>query len=301
MVDSSQTYTLNDLRDWEAPGTWLAVLGSPVKHSLSPQMHNAALAEMASKDCRFTDWQYVKFDVEPQLLREAYCLLHAKGFKGVNLTVPHKIDVLQLIEDFVGDALLMGAVNTLIRTDNNYRGANTDGYGAQKAVLDELDFDFASGEPLHILGAGGAAQAIAVQFLTQGKGPLWIGNRSSDRLEKLLEHLRSIPEAQGRLNGYRFSDETAQHPDYGLIINATSQGLDPAAPAPILLDKFDPKRTKVYDTIYNPPITALLRDAVTLGMPSANGLSMLVHQGAKSLEYWSGAGVPVEAMLKALR
>ena len=301
MVDSSQTFTLHDLRAWDAPGTWLAVLGSPVKHSLSPQMHNSALAEMAKKDSRFADWQYVKFDVEPEMLREAYRLLHAKGFKGVNLTVPHKIDVLQLIEEFEGEALRMGAVNTLIRAETNYRGANTDGYGSQQAVLEELDFDFASGEPLHILGAGGAAQAIAVQFLMQGKGPLWIGNRSSDRLEKLLEHLGSIPGVQDRLNGYRFSDENTHRPDHGLIINATSQGLDPSAPAPILLEHFDPKRTKVYDTIYNPSETALLRDAKTLGMPHANGLSMLVHQGAKSLEYWTCAEVPVDAMLRAVR
>lgn len=300
MVDTSRTYTLQDIQHWQVPGTTLAVLGSPIKHSLSPLMHNAALAAMARTDPTFADWRYIKIEVLPDNLAEACQLLHSRAFAGINLTLPHKVQALQIIEGHQGEALRMGAVNTLIRTKTGYRGANTDGYGSQQAVWQEFHFNYTSGETMHLLGAGGAAQAIAVQFITEGTGTLWIGNRSGQRLENLLKLLHTIPEAKERVHGYTFDKTPQQRPPHGLIINATSQGLDPSAPAPISLDAFDPKRTWVYDTIYNPPETALLQEARKRGIPAANGLSMLVHQGAKSLQYWSGMEPPVEVMTAAL-
>jgi shikimate dehydrogenase len=295
MSAADPVFTLSDLATWSRPGTSLAVLGHPIKHSVSPPMHNAALALLGRND-----WRYHRFDVHPDDLPQALDLLHTKRFHGVNLTVPHKIIAFDRVAEIDPAARALGAVNTLRWTPRGWQGFNTDGYGLASAVRETLGRELA-GTPVILLGAGGAARGAAVECLTRGCASLWIINRGPDNLRQLLETLTPI--AGGiPIHGFAPSAPPDKLPADALVINATSAGLKPDDPAPLELAALQ-RPAAVFDMIYNPPQTPLLRQAFTLGLPHANGLAMLVHQGAKSLEIWSGAPAASTAptMLAAAR
>jgi shikimate dehydrogenase len=261
------------------------VIGHPIDHSLSPQMHNAALAELGRADPRFAGWRYHAFDVEPGLLPVALGLLGERGFRGVNLTVPHKVLAVALVSSLDPGALEVGAVNTLLREGAGWRGFNTDGYGLATSVREELGIDL-RGSPVVLLGAGGAARGAAVECLREGCAGLWVLNRTRSNLDSLLAHL--APLARGiPVRGIDAGRLPEGVPAGALVINATSAGLRPSDAPPADLAAF-PRVAAVYDMIYNPPRTRLLAQAQELGIPSANGLGMLVHQGAKALEVWTG-------------
>jgi shikimate dehydrogenase len=289
--------TLADLDRWSFAGTALAVLGHPIKHSISPAMHNAALAVMAAREPRFATWRYFRFEVHPDDLPAALPRFHAKGFHGLNLTVPHKILAFSRVASVDPAARPVGAVNTLRTQPDGWLGFNTDGYGLATAVREELGLDLA-GTPIVLLGAGGAARGAAVECLQRGCASLHIGNRTAANLEALLADLRPLAGAIP-LHGF---DPTAPAglPARALVINATSAGLRPDDPPPVDLARL-PHPVGVYDMIYNPPVTPLLAVARAQGIPHAHGLSMLIHQGARALEIWSDTPVPVEAMRKAAR
>jgi shikimate dehydrogenase len=290
------TFTLDDLAVWSEPGTHLAVLGHPVKHSLSPNMHHAALQAMAARDARFATWNYWKFDVPPERLAEALGLLHRQGFVGVNLTVPHKILALEMIAEVDSAARAIGAVNTLRRTTAGYAGANTDGYGLAAGIAEDLDCTL-HGADVILLGAGGAARGAAVECLRQGCRSLWLGNRSRGSLDRLRVQVQ--PLATGiPLRDFLLDAPPPDLPAGALVINATSAGLQPGEPPPFDLRVW-PRPGSVYDMVYNPPQTPLLAEAARLGIPGANGLSMLVHQGARALGLWTGAAVPTAEMRRA--
>jgi len=291
-------YTLDDLERRSFGDPALAVLGHPVEHSISPAMHNAALAEMALTDTRFSTGRYFKFDVPPDRLPRALDRFHARGFLGVNLTVPHKVIAFNCVAEVDAAARPIGAVNTLIRLAQGWRGYNTDGHGLATAVREELGATLA-GAPVVLLGAGGAARAAAVECLQRRCSSLWIANRTPARLEALLPVLRPLA-ATVPLRGFDPLLPPKDFPAGALVINATSLGLRPDDPPPIDLTRL-PRPAGVYDMIYTPAKTALLREAAALGLPHADGLSMLVHQGARSLEIWSGARVPVAVMQRAAR
>jgi shikimate dehydrogenase len=278
-------FTLHDLETWSRPGVSLAVLGHPITHSISPPMHNAALAELARGDRRFADWQYFRFEIRPEDLPRALEVLHAKRFRGVNLTVPHKMIAFDRVVEIDPAARPVGAVNTLLWTERGWHGFNTDGYGLATAVRATLQREFA-GTHVVLLGAGGAARGAAVECLQRRCASLWIANRTAENLDALLAGL--APLAGGiPIRGFSPAALPPDFPAGALVINATSSGLRPEDASPIDVDGF-PGISGIYDMIYNPPQTALLRAAAAAGIPQANGLSMLVHQGAKSLEIWSG-------------
>ncbi|HNC22774.1 MAG TPA: shikimate dehydrogenase [Opitutaceae bacterium] len=295
--------TLRELEHWSRPGTSLAVLGHPIRHSISPPMHNAALADLARGDARFKDWEYFRFDVPPADLPAALRLLHAKRFRGVNLTVPHKVLAFDLVAAVAPAARPVGAVNTLLWTDAGWHGHNTDGYGLAEALHSALGANLA-GAHVILLGAGGAARSAAVECLQRGCASLNIANRTRGNLDALLEVL--APLAPGIPHrGFAPDAPPDDLPAGAIVVNATSAGLHDSDPAPIDLQRL-PRPASVCDMIYNPPRTRLLRQAESLGLPSANGLAMLVHQGAKALEIWSGvpaartAPVMQEAATRAL-
>ena len=192
----------------------------------------------------------------------------------------------------------MGAVNTLRWREDGYEGFNSDGYGLEEGLRRELNVALSSSSVV-LLGAGGAARAAAVQCLESGVGRLWIGNRSRDRLTEVMRALSSHTRF-GVVEGFDLMDppDTIRRAD--VVINATSIGLREGDPAPIAPRRFD-RGVKVFDMIYNPPVTGLLKEARTLGFDSANGLAMLVWQGVRSLEIWSHAKVPAEEMYAAAR
>jgi len=259
-------------------------------------MQNAALAELARGDARFAEWRYFAFDVEPGGLPAALGLMRDRGFRGVNLTVPHKVLAAALVPDLDPAARETGAVNTLVREGPGWRGFNTDGYGLATAILEDLGLRL-RGAPVVLLGAGGAARGAAVECLRAGCASLWIVNRTRANLDALLAHLAplagSVPVgamAPGRA--------AAALPPGAIVINATSAGLREDDPAPADLGAL-PGVAAVYDMIYNPPQTRLLAQARSLGLPHANGLGMLVHQGAKALEIWTG--IPASRTAPSMR
>ncbi len=299
-LENPAVLTLRDLATWSFGGTALAVLGHPIEHSVSPPMHNAALAQLARADPAFATWRYFRFDIAPADLPAALELFHVKKFHGLNLTVPHKVIAFDRVAEVDAAARPLGAVNTLRWTPRGWHGFNTDGYGLASAVRETLGRELA-GTHVILLGAGGAARGAAVECLTRGCASLWIANRTVENLDALLALLAPVA-GKIPLHGFAPATPPADLPSGALVINATSAGLRPDDPAPADLAAL-PSVAAVYDMIYNPPQTRLLRQASSLGLPHANGLSMLVHQGAKSLEIWSGAPAASTAltMLAAAR
>jgi shikimate dehydrogenase len=261
-------------------------------------MHRAALASLARTTARYASWSYFRLDIPPEDLARALGLLKAKGFLGINLTVPHKVVAFGLVQEIDEPARAVGAVNTLLRIPGGWRGSNTDGYGLAEGIRESLGLGL-EGSDILLLGAGGAARGAAVECLRRGCASLRISNRTASRGGELLESLRPLA---GRIP----LSAAEPNPNLGkpgfLVINATSAGLVPADPAPIDLSGI-PRPSGVYDMIYNPPRTRLLAQAAALGIPCANGLSMLAHQGAKSLEAWTGvpAAATASIMLEAAR
>ncbi|AKC83643.1 shikimate dehydrogenase [Verrucomicrobia bacterium IMCC26134] len=298
-MDDTVTYTLADLENWSRPGTALAVLGHPIRHSVSPAMHNAALAWMALEDARFADWRYDRFEVLPEDLPRALALLHAKNFRGVNLTVPHKILAVSQVASIDPAARLVGAVNTLRWREDGWEGFNTDGYGLVGGLREDLGVSL-TGANVILLGAGGAARGAAVECLQRGCASLWIANRTRSNLDELLALLAPLA-GEAVLRGFDPSTAGAAGlPAGAVVVNATSAGLKATDPLPIDLGTL-PSPCAVYDMIYNPAETALLVAARVRHVPAANGLSMLVYQGARALEIWTGRAVPVDAMAAAAR
>lgn len=295
-VDTEKTYTLKDLETTDFSGTPLAVIGHPVRHSVSPAMHNAALSKLRATDSRFADWAYYRFDIAPEDFSKALPLFHKRSFLGLNLTVPHKVQAMGLIKGVSPDAERMGAVNTLVWDEFGYDGFNTDGYGLVQGLKGDLDVSLKDTNVI-LLGSGGAARAAAVQCVLSGCAQLYVGNRTPERLQDVMAVLAAMPGGR-RAETFALSELPADLPERGVVINATSLGLKPGDPSPIDVAQL-PSGWKVYDMIYNPSATALLRQAAERGLPIANGLSMLVHQGARSLEIWSHATVDTHAMMTA--
>ena len=263
-------------------------------------MHNAALAQLAASQSRFKDWCYYRFDIAPDEFAQALELFHRRNFLGLNLTIPHKVDAMNLVQGVSADAACMGAVNTLVWDEFGYDGFNTDGYGMARGLAADLDFSLKDASVI-LLGSGGAARAAAVQCVLAGCAQLYIGNRSPARLQGLIEVLKGMPEsASVELHTFALNALPQQLARSGVLINATALGLQAADPAPLDVAQL-PAGWKVYDMIYNPPVTALLHQAEAHRLPCANGLSMLVHQGARALEIWSHMPVDVDVMHAAAR
>ncbi len=293
---STHVYSLADLQNWPTTGVSLGVIGHPISHSISPQVHNAALANMATQEKGFAAWKYHAFDIGPEELAPALKLMHTLGFRGVNLTIPHKVAAVELLSDIDYSVEIMGAVNTLLWDTEGYQGFNTDGFGLEKAL--ELDLGAGiSGETIIIMGAGGAARAAAVHCLLSGCKKLWIGNRNQVHLRNLLTFLDGIT-SDASVEGFDLTELPQNLPESGILINATSLGLKIGDPSAIQIESISPD-LKVLDMVYNPPETSLLREAKSRGMAVANGLSMLVWQGVRSLEIWTSREAPVEEMKTA--
>ena len=304
-ASTKEVYGLADLQDWSKetkdvdPPIRLGVFGDPVAHSLSPQMQNAAL-----KHCQI-DMQYVRFQIAPDELREALKLIRDLKFVGVNLTVPHKIAALKLVDDLEESAKSIGAVNA-VKNNGKLHGLNTDGKGFARAIREEFVVDLRDLRVM-ILGAGGAARAIAMQCAKENCERLVIANRTLEKGKKLADELRDFfagPRVLGpvaRLQAIAW-DEAAfrfQIGNVDLIVNATPLGLNCNDPSPIPTRLLAP-HLMVYDTIYSERRTPFVSAAVEAGARGANGLSMLLHQGALAFEIWFGREAPLDVMRAAL-
>ena len=297
-MDTEETYSFSALETIQFTGVSLAVVGHPVKHSISPAMHNSALAKLSETDERFKDWAYYRFDIGPEQLAEALPLFHRQGFRGLNLTIPHKVQALDLLKEIAPEARSMGAVNTLVRNDTGYFGLNTDGYGLERGLELDLGITF-KGASVMVLGAGGAARSAAAQAILSGCTRLYMGNRTEGRLSSLVDVLKPLSSKAG-IQTFGLNELPRDLPESGIVINATALGLNSEDPAPIDVAQL-PTDWKVYDMIYNPSRTLLIEQAKARGLKVANGLSMLVHQGARALEAWTHTVVDSGVMMAAAR
>ena len=264
------------------------VLGHPVRASLSPAMHNAAFAALGMNA------RYVPFPTLPEYLETAVRGLAKAGVAGFNLTVPHKQTILPLLDEITPQARAIGAVNTVRVTDGQLHGANTDGDGLLAAIDEALGFS-CKGAQVLILGAGGAARGIAFALLDAGASQLVISNRTAERaMELAKECARHFPKVE--VTG--ISMDQAATLTTGLVINATSVGMGDGH-SPVRLDKMQIS-AGVVDIVYNPLDTPLLLQARALGLPTADGLGMLLHQGWLAFQFWTGVEPPLDVMRTAL-
>ncbi|MDE3068360.1 MAG: shikimate dehydrogenase [Verrucomicrobiota bacterium] len=269
-----------------------AVFGSPIAHSASPAMHNAAFAALG------LNWRYLAFEVTPRDLRAALEGARAMRFAGLNLTVPHKLAALEWVDTLDGSAKTCGAVNTIhLETTRGGKiravGFNTDADALMAALREELGFE-PRGAKVLLLGAGGAGQAAALKFAAENVGALCLANRTQARAKAVADEIKQRFPAVHLMVGW---PESA----VDLAVNATSLGLKADDPSPLDERQFSLRRAgAVFDMIYRPPQTALLRAARAAGCRAANGLGMLLHQGAKAFEIWTGRPAPLEVMRHAL-
>lgn len=295
-----QVYTIDDLisRDLldamaNKPAR-LAVIGHPVAHSASPRMHQPAL------DAAGIDARYVRIDIEPGQVGEAFRRMRALGFVGCNVTVPHKLEAIEHCE-VAPDARALGAVNTIRFDAEVARGFNTDGPGFARAIADDFGVPLASLKIVIVGAGGGAGQAIATQSCLLGVTRLGVVNRTLVKLGPLVQRLRVISPAT-EISMLSFDDPALAELCLGcdLIVNTSSVGLKHGDPA-ILPASCLKKGHLVYDTIYQPAVTPLLAAANSLGCRTANGLSMLVHQGALAFQHWFPGSDPLPVMKRAIR
>jgi shikimate dehydrogenase len=257
--------------------TYLGVCGWPVAHSRSPQMHNAALATVGLRD-----WRYIRLPLPPELFAEAVLALPAAGFRGVNVTIPHKEAALALADDATAAARAIGAANTLTFEAGRIGADNTDAPGLLAAIGEPV-----AGRTALVLGAGGAGRAAAWALQTGG-AQVAVWNRSAERARLLAAQL-----------GVRAVD-VGERAD--IVVNCTSVGLvgaeDPFKALPIEADELG-AGSLVVDMVYRDGGTRLLEAARTRGARVIDGLEVLVAQGAASFERWTGMEAPREAMREA--
>jgi shikimate dehydrogenase len=288
-MSAPDTLTLASLRTAEfAPGQ-LGVLGDPIAHSLSPAMHNAALATLVGTHPRLAGVRYHRLHITAAELPEALALLHAKGFAGLNLTVPHKIQALSLAEVLSPEARRAESVNTLVRTATGWAGHTTDGQGFLEA-LRERSGRATRGRPVILLGSGGAARAVAAACLDDGCASLHLHNRDSAKAAALAA---SLADPRVRAAGLAEIKASAD----AVIVNCTTLGLKPTDPSPFPATQLASGQF-VFDTTYGAEPSRLLKDAAERGIKAWDGRSMLRWQGALAFRLWNGM-LPPEAPMRA--
>lgn len=302
-----EVYTLDDLRDWsrvtadEKPPLRLAVFGDPVAHSASPPMHNAAL-EKCGIDARYT-----RLHIRAEELAEALQLLPRAGFIGVNCTIPHKAAALPLMARVDDHARRIGVVNTVVVEGDELVGFNTDGPGLVRALRAEFGVDLRDLRVMVLGAGGGAGRAIAMQCGIEQCERLVLVNRTTEKARELAAELAPMfaaPRVFGpgeRLEVCAWEDAAlkAQLEHTDLVINCTSVGMKLADPSPLPSSILAP-HLMLYDTIYTSSRTKLMLAGDEAGARSANGFSMLLHQGALSFEIWFNRPAPLAEMRAAL-
>ncbi len=284
-----------------SPPARLGVFGDPVEHSRSPVFHNAALRAAG------IDASYVKIHVPPEKAAAAFRALPQAGFIGANVTIPHKAAALEAMDEADDYARRSGSVNTVVVQGERLLGFNTDGPGLVRAIREEFSVDLRDLRVILLGAGGGAGRAIAVQCAMESCERLVLVNRTlekaqalaaelapsfrSDRLVGPVERLQVIGFEEAALR------EQLAHAD--LIINTTSVGMR-RTDAPLIPPSLLTPNLMIYDTVYASGRTRLLDDASAVGARCANGLSMLLHQGALSFEIWFDRAAPLDVMRGAL-
>jgi shikimate dehydrogenase len=267
------------------------LVGYPVAHSVSPAMHNAAFRHLG------LSYEYQPRAVEPGRLEEFIeGGLRSPSVRGANVTIPHKVEVVRLMDKLDETAEAVGAVNTIVNDDGSLTGYNTDGLGAVRAL--EETYGDLRGRRVILIGAGGAARAVAHRLVGL-VGELIILNRDEVRAADLKESVKRFGGASVKSGGILDLANVVGYSD--ILINATSVGMKPDT----VFTPVDPKLLHpgllVFDLIYNPPRTRLLADAEAAGAKTLGGADMLVYQGAEAFRLWTGVKPPEALMMRVVK
>ncbi len=272
------------------------IIGHPVKHSLSPAMQNAAFKELG------IDAEYLLYDVGPGALEDFLGGAAAKHIAGFNVTIPHKIKAKEYLEhsgSLDETARRLGAVNTVkVEPDGKLKGFNTDGPGFYRSLVEDLKFE-PEGRPVFVLGAGGAAKAV-VMYLGVGPSRISVFDIDRNKAAGLKDHYAQYFDGK-KLNVITDEKDVRDALDKSdLLINASPIGMRDTDPSPVGKDLFH-TGLRVYDLVYNRPVTQLVKEANSMKLHAANGLGMLLYQGAIAFEIWTGEKAPLAVMKRALR
>lgn len=271
----------------------MGVIGDPVEHTMSPAMHNAAARQLG------LDLVYVAFHVASRDLGDACRGIRGLGLLGVNVTIPHKVDIVRHLDRVDPLAASIGAVNTVKNEGGKLAGRNTDAEGVLQA-LDDAGWS-PDGKVAVVFGAGGAARATCFALLAT-VSRLRVVNRTADRGRRLAEHLKKVAEREGHpaeITSHDLdADLKALLADADLLVNCTSVGMHPRPEASVVPAGALHGGLVVFDAVYNPLETRLLRDAESAGCRTISGLDMLVNQGAIAFEWWTGRA-PDRSVMKA--
>ena len=268
----------------------VGLIGHPVEHSFSPPMHNAAFEELGM------DWAYVAFDVDPNNLKSAIDGAKSLNIKGFNVTIPHKINVMDYLDEIDEVASLIGAVNTI--DFNNMKGYNTDGIGAVKAIEEVTSIKNSN---VVVAGAGGASRAISFYVAKYGADSLTILNRNIQKAQDLAGDVEAS-DLIDEVGSNSISNISSYLDDADILIDTTPLGMHPHIDdEPVAIADNMHEDLTVFDAVYNPNETVLLKEAIKAGATPVYGIKMLLYQGAESFEIWTGKKAPVDVMEEALR
>ncbi len=284
-----------------------AVYGFPIRHSASPAMHNAAFAKLG------LNWRYLAFEVHPDNLRAAIAGAKAMQFSGLNLTVPHKLLAMQIVDELDESSKTWGAVNTIrfesrdaggnwqplhhftesISGEIRAQGFNTDSDGIARSLREDLGLKLA-GLKVLLVGTGGAGQVAALRLAMENVSELFLTDYVIAKAEAVAEEIRKRHPRVKVTTGFPKGD-------VDLLLHATPMGLKVGDPLPLDEKQFSLRQARaVYDMIYKPAETKLLATAKAAGCKTSNGLGMLLHQGAAAFEIWTGKTAPIDVMRRAL-
>lgn len=273
----------------------LGIIGDPVGHSLSPVMHNAAIANLG------LDYIYVPFPVKLGDLEKAIAGFSAIGVVGFSITIPHKQEIIPLLTEISDDAANIGAVNTVWRTESGWKGTNTDAVGFI-APLKTMSRDWTQITPV-ILGNGGAARAVIAGLTNLGCPEIHVVGRNPDKLARFYQSWSHAPDITSLLKIHNWDNLSSLIPAADLLVNTTPVGMSPHTDAsPVDESLMQKLKTDAiaYDLIYTPNPTQFLKLAQNRGATAIDGLEMLVQQGVAALEIWLQQPVPVDVMRDSL-
>ena len=271
-----------------------AVLGHPIGHTLSPVMHNASIAALGM------DAIYLAFDAPPEKLMNILAAMRDMGFGGVNLTVPLKEVAFRGVQQLDESAKISGSVNTVEFLENGeMRGYSTDGYGFTAAINEAFGITPA-GRDIFVLGCGGAGRAVAITCAAEGAEKLLLSDVDAARAANVAAEIeKAFPGVKAEPTGTDTTSWKAAAADAELIVQATPVGMKPED-TPLLGRSAFREGQMVFDLIYMYPKTGILQEAAAAGAKTANGLGMLMHQGARSFKIWTGVDPDTDAMRAAL-
>jgi len=278
-----------------------ALFGHPVKHSFSPPMHNAAFKHLG------LNFIYAAFDIASENLEAALDAVRILDLAGVNLTIPHKENVVQYLDSLHRSAELSGAVNTVTNNEGLLTGYNTDGPGFRRSLWQDCSMD-TNGKVAMLVGAGGAAKAVGMELALSGVAELGILNRKTQRAVSLAENIEQSTGVKTAVLPWPKEKHPAEEKELSrffkhanLVVNCTSMGMkDSSSHLPPLPYHLATPGQVAYDLVYNPRQTRFMQKFKQAGSVGVNGLGMLLYQGALAFELWTGEKAPVDVMRKAL-